>query len=430
MNEPVLFETLFEVFAFLQKEYTLSMVLLDKETSILVERLNRNWVWWKDDAEVDIWRQQLAIVADCDVLIKRVSLSSEYNNKTIEFMSIFYYNEKSMIPWFNPESRNLAIKYVDEYHKTNSNELENIIITKLQNTLMDIKTLNLGSSTNESGYKLTSRIKIREKLIGQNYTQTLDKMEAFKAKHLLSIGYLSVLITHTNVKENWRFILPVLLSFLDDTDFMVKREACNSLNMICDKLLLEGSESNIIRQSQTLILFKNAIQPLLLALPSLTPESKSIIILPIAYDTIFKLFKLSIFDDLEYYANMSALLNDIILPSIGKCKDYINVLYKLLEILQQFISECGQFSIVLSKPIIYTLLTVLMDPYIAHASSIVTKCIDVLQFSISKINEGRRNKYKFDVMACMGTLKRRIPEQQMTVELSDKIQSLQNAVDI
>jgi hypothetical protein len=406
------------------------------EIDSLSLKLERNWVFWETDAEQDVWRQQTLLSRECESIIDKITTHSVNEEtelqKIIKFLGMFYFSDCSIVPWVTDRSRNEVFKFFDLLVKKDEIQLQEVILEQLHVTLLELKKLGLNNNVNLSGKRITSRIKIREKLLGASYTQTLDKMEIFKSKFLTSLGYLNVLINHSDIKKNWNIILPVLLSFLDDTDFMVKREACISLNMTCNSLFeaSKSKESNILLQSQTLPLFKTAIQPLMLALPSLTPEQKTLLILPISYDTTFKLFELCIPDKLTFYSTMSALLNDTILPSIVKCKDYVNISLELLEILKAFLEHCDIYAGVLSKPIVYTLLTVLMDPYIAHAPTVVLSCIRIIQKCIENVDYERRYRYKYDVKGCMGTLKRRMSAEQITDELNLLISSLLSTVNI
>lgn len=400
------------------------MSLLE-ETEQLKSELRRSWKWWGPEMSATEVSEQKIIADKCASLVdKLIDTGSESSiiGEYISFLCLFYFEDNSYAPWVTMKARKSVRCYIDKLKENQTEfDLEQLIIQQLKHTLEALKSANLSNNVNASGYRNTSRLKIKGKLTGNNYTKILDKMEIFKKSHITSLGYLNVLINHSNITKNWSFILPLLLSFLDDTDFMVKREATVSLNKICT-LISEGEDSgpqNILVKTQTAPLFKTAIQPLLLALPSLTPESKSVEILPVSYDTMFKLLKLSIIDNLEYYKNMSALLNDTILPSIGKCKDYVLVLSTLLKILEVFIDKCDIFAMVLMKQVIYTLLTVLMDPYIAHAPDIVCDILSLIQHCMDDIITGDHSRYKYDVLGCMGTLRRRIPNDELVNERID-----------
>ncbi|KAG0689310.1 hypothetical protein C6P40_005247 [Pichia californica] len=417
-------------------------------------RILRKWIFWTDDCESNEILEQVKIKNDCTSILRSLSELKTFDNNNEEeelkeyliFAGKFYLNDNSLAPWISHESikfsksfiENLIIMKDNNSNNNRKQQVENIILDLLENKLLEMKREGLSKNVNNSGYyNKSNKIQIGGKLIGINYTKTLDKMEEFKKNHITLLGYLNILIDnyYTNLEKNWRIILPLMLSFLDDTDLLVKRESVILLNKICVLILNNNnnSDNNIIIKSQTMPLFKTAIQPLLLALPSLTPEDKSILILPISYNTILNLFKVSIKDKLDYYNMMSALLNDTILPSISKCKDYIKVLNELLKILQNFLIECDNFKIVLTKQIIYTLLTVLMDPYIVYANDfIIIRIIKIIQSCLENIPIERRFKFKYDVLGCMGTIKRRISriENHPTSNLDISIENLVEFVNV
>lgn len=405
------------------------------EIDVVIAELETSWNWWLAEADSEVQIKQTEICNSCTSLISKLLEEEHKHNEEetveiAEFVARFFFDENSLAPWTTQESRSRAREFIKTTlrNETCRKKVEHLLVKKLQHVLLEMNKLGLSNSVNVSGYKHISRMKIRDKLVGGSYTQTLDKMALFKKRYLPYMGYLNVIVECMDIEENWRILLPLLLSFLDDTDFMVKREACNSLNRVCAILMDTrdaGAKSNILYRSQTMPLLYKAVQPLLLALPSLTEESKSVVIVPLAYDTLFKVYRLSIDDDLEYYTRMSALLNDTLLPSIGKCKDHVHVLMKLLHILQQFSMLCGSFSVVLTKPVVYTLLTVLVDPYVAHAPGVVAGCIDVIDQCIQKVPETGRIRYKYDILACVGTLRKRLAtSNHNTEELGSKLDAL------
>lgn len=390
------------------------------------EVLRRDWKWWKDDTSLEDWKKQELVVSKCEDLLAECSKHEEPRGM-IKTASKFYFSDESLAPWASSKSRDIARDFIDKYE--GDVLLHDTIVSELHTVLTEMKKRNLSTSTTPSGYRKTSQIKINEKLIGASYTQTLDKMSEFKEMYVASIGYLNVLIHHFNIKDNWRIILPLLLTFLDDTDLLVKREACLTLNLLCRRLSEEQSETNIIFQSQTLPLFRRALQPLILAIPSMTSESKSVVILPIAYDTVLRLYKLAIPNELEYYTTLSSMLNDSILPSLGKCKDYVRLSTALCLVLEKFLDYCGEYAIVVAKPTVYTILTILMDPYVAHAPPIVELFIDLVQRCIGQVPSQRRTKYLYDIKGCMGTLRRRMSDDLMSDFIGEKMETLIDSVN-
>lgn len=416
---------------------TLNQVQLD-ELHLLEKKLVRKWVFWEEEDDITVIAEQNEIRKQCDSIVEQIDQCIDNNHaseKLVLFMGRFYLEDKSLAPWTSTKSKNISTRFFQRIvaDANMKEKCESFIVDKIHNTLQEMKSANLSSEVNSSGYKKTSKLKIGGKLIGSTYTKMLDKMEKFKNDHLTELGHLHFLIEKTDMEKNWRYILPLLLAFLDDTDVLVKREAALLLDMICLKLaIIEPIPANIIIKSQTMPLFKTAIQPLLLALPSLTPETKSVEILLPAYKAIFDLFQVSITDKLEFYNSMSALLNDTLLPSIGKCKDYAQVSLELTLILQEFLQRCGDFSKVLTKQVIYTLLTVLMDPYISFAPAVVSAILLVIQECMASNSAESRKRFKYDVLGCMGILKRRLQnrENHLDANIEGQIEVLVNCVNI
>lgn len=392
--------------------------LTEKEQE-LETLLTRKWCFWEADCEGDIKIEQKNLNEKCTHIINIIDelLTNDFNkisNEYILFLAKFYLSDSSLAPWASIESKKISIKWINRYIENDNNkgEIEQLIIRRLETILIEIKRNGLSNNVNSSGYNKKLKLQIGGKLIGSSYTKIIDKMDEFKKNNLTYLGYLNILIMKYDVETNWRIVLPLLLTFLDDTDLLVKRESVLLLDNIAKGIITnkyKDLNNNIVLKSQTMPLFKDAIFPLLLALPSLTPEDKSVCILSISYTTMFDVFEISIKDKIEYYNFMSALLNDTILPSINKCKDYVNVLNELLRILQDFLNRCKGFEIVLTKQIIYTLLTVLMDPYIAYGGNdLIGNIISIIQQSLENVPVERRIKYKYDVLGCIGTLKRRL----------------------
>ena len=415
---------------------TLNQAQID-QLHLLEKKLVRKWVFWEEEDDITVVAEQREIREQCDSFVEQIGRCNDSNSFSEElflFMGRFYLEDKSLAPWASENSKNFSTEFIRRVMADDNmkKKCETFIVDKIRSTLEEMKSAGLSLEVNNSGYKKASKLKIGGKLIGSTYTKMLDKMEKFKNDHLTELGHLHILIEKTDMEKNWRYILPLLLAFLDDTDVLVKREAAILLDTICHKLADMGPvPANIIIRSQTMPLFKAAIQPLLLALPSLTPEAESVKILFPAYETIFDLFQISITNNLEFYHAMSALLNDTLLPSIGKCKDYAQVSLELTMILQEFLRRCGDFSKVLTKQVVYTLLTVLMDPYICFAPDVVSAILSVIQVCLVSHSVERRKRFKYDILGCTGILKRRLQNRENSdTNIETQIEALVNCVSI
>lgn len=373
---------------------------------VLSSKLQLEWKWWNYGSEYDNIRKE------CEKSFLR--FNEETSPTIMEFAMKFYFGEQSLAPWLTSKSRQLSKDYLEKCP-----EAHEIAIALAEKTLSEFKKLGITSEITASGNRSISRIKIRENLIGKNYTSSLDKREKFKEQYVTSLGALNFLVEKSvNIEQNWRYILPLLLAFLEDSNMMIKREAALCLNTLLGRL---EPGTNILVKSQILPLLSGAIQPLLLALPSLTPPDQSVAILPIAYQTIFNLYKVGIPKPLERYLALDSLLSDTLLPSLTKCKDSLPVAEELLNITHIFLKQCDDYAAVVAKPIIYTLLTILMDPYVAFAIPIVNGCVDIVAECLRNVYN--KEKYKYDLDACIRTLKRRIND--LPVSTSTKLRELE-----
>lgn len=365
----------------------------------ITDRLRRNWIWTA--------RPDNSVSAEFDVHIESIltNQNDDLDTENLLFLSVFYLSDESLAPWSAIGYRQRIRDYID----THQFNYEKLIVGKLEEAADYGKRLKISNNRPALDSKNKPRMIINEKLIGKSFSQGLENVSLFKKDYVYMLGYLNLLISKCNISKNWRLILPILLIFLDDTDVMVKREAC----ILLQKILVINDV--VIIQSQTGPLFERSIHPLLLSLPSLTPEEKSIVILPIAYDTLFKLFKVGNTNAtdtnglLRRYTKLGNLLNETVLPSMYKCKDYLDLLNVLIEILSQLMKECERFLKVLARQIIHASMTILVDPQIAFSTTTVLKLMDVLEQCLSTCGE-RKSKYKYDVLACMAILDRRIPD--------------------
>lgn len=388
---------------------------MDNRILEVTSGLKKQWKWCGYGHEYDAIRQECE-----DILSEIADTDSTATVSVIQFVLKFYFGEHTMAPWVTTKSRQIANFYLRK-----NSDFCDITIEAVETTLQEFRKLGLTSDVTKTGYKSASRIKIRDKLVGQSYTSLLDNRELFKKEFITSFGYLNYLILRSQkIEQNWRYILPLLLSFLEDSDMLVKREAAICLISLLDRL---NVGKNIVVASQTLPLLTAAIQPILLAIPSLTPIDQSAIILPIAYEATFKLYRIGIPESMDRYIKLSALLNDTLLPSLTKCKDYVPLMTVLIEITHEFLQQCEDFKMVVSKPIIYTVLTILMDPYVAHAVDIVNGCVDIISDCLESVEN--REKYKYDIDACLRVLRRRIEAVPEATDMKFKALQMMAGID-
>lgn len=86
------------------------------------------------------------------------------------------------------------------------------------------------------------------------------------------------------IEQNWPWVVPPVLSIVDDFDIKFKAEGCRLL-----KLLLDQTSPILLTRTGLGEVFQEAILPCLSYLPTLTPEEESVALLSAAYPALLSL---------------------------------------------------------------------------------------------------------------------------------------------
>lgn len=368
--------------------------------------LQREWIWTKSDQNWNsiAYSEQELVASKVNETLSIISESSRRGKTSIVFAARCNFPKGSFVPWVSENTRSLARSFIDSCDQT---ELEETLIEQIEGGLRLLRSLKLQSEVDKGGRKTSHKLKVLGKLLGKTMSDSYDKMNEFKRTNIMDLGVLYSLIQLGNIELNWRFILPYLLAFFDDSDFFIRREACLCLISICDRLASSEDTTNIIIKSQTEPLLRDAILPLILSLPTLTPVEQSIDLVDVSYNSLLKLCKLNFRDELEFNLQLSSVLNDYLLPSMSKVQEYPEILIVLLGKLEMVIQLAGSYTLVLSKQIIFTILSTLMDPYMVHAKDVIMKLLTLLKSCLKFYSGEGLEEYKFNVSGCLGVLKRR-----------------------
>lgn len=384
----------------------------------LLGEMQIEWIWKKSGQNLnskELLNQKL-ISDKVGRTLLSVSESSERGESAIILAARCNLPKETFAPWVSHTTTTLAH---DVISMCDSTELESTLIHQIELGLTKLRGLKLQTSIDRGGRKTSHKLKVLGKLVGKSMSNSQDKMTEFKRTNVTDLGILYTLIQLGRIELNWRFIFPYLLPFFDDIDFYVRREACLCLIEICDQLK-DTQGDNIIIKSQTESILRDSIIPLILSLPSLTPVDESIDLVDISYNALLKLLETNFKNELEFNLQLSSVLNDYILPSMSKVQDNPEILIVILSKLEMVIQLAGPYLLVLSKQIIFTILSTLMDPYIIHSNDAVLKLLKILSICLSVNTGDRLEEYKFNVLGCLGVVLRRTDDPEVIARITEQ----------
>jgi hypothetical protein len=107
--------------------------------------------------------------------------------------------------------------------------------------------------------------------------------------HSATIADSSQTSDYTHIEAQFPFLVPPILSLIDDDGLVYKAFGCNILNRLLAPL--SEAKSDILRRTNLDSVFQDALHPCLLSLPSLTPENESIRLLQSAYPALFSVIR-------------------------------------------------------------------------------------------------------------------------------------------
>ncbi|TLD37789.1 trna nucleotidyltransferase [Venturia nashicola] len=169
------------------------------------------------------------------------------------------------------------------------------------------------------------------------------------------------------VEREWGFLIPPILSVVDDTDVKIRARGCEIL-----RLLLEATPSPLLKRTGLAPLFAESLYISTTYLPSLTPEEDAIIILDAALPALLTLSKTAFppppsrtSDEKAYTAttaSLTTLLRQAILTPYKHAGEHVLIAETLLNHLPPILDELGIETVRFLKDLVPLLGGVLMDP--------------------------------------------------------------------
>lgn len=368
-------------------------------------------------------RPQSAVWAS-ETMMKLDISPSEYETEAIVFLCRCCWAERSFAAVVDCETALTARQKVLSF--ADKALIERVIIEELQTSLEDLRGLKIGSGVDRAGRRREQKMKILGKLVGKDMSDSHDKLIDFVKSHQTDLALVQALVlVSDSLERNWRYILPMLLAFLDCNDFFIRREACLVLLELCARLseVDEDKEDNILIKSQTEPFLRERIVPLMLSLPSLTPDAESVALVDVSYDALLQMVEVA-YTDLDLNLHLASILNDYIIPSMTKVQDHPQVLDVLVDKLCRVVVASADFATVICKQIIFALLSILMDPYLVPVHKSVVKLLRALQLCLSVYQNCNMDEYRYNVLGCMGVLRRRCDDSEEVLREVEKVEEI------
>ncbi|KAE9978112.1 hypothetical protein EG327_007520 [Venturia inaequalis] len=169
------------------------------------------------------------------------------------------------------------------------------------------------------------------------------------------------------VEREWGFLIPPVLSVVDDTDVQMRARGCEIL-----AFLLEATPSPLLARTGLAPLFAESLYISTTYLPSLTPEEDSITILDAALPTLLTLSKTAFppppsrkADEKAYAASVTSLttlLRQGILTPYKHAGEHVQIAETLLTHLPPLLDALGIESVRFLKDVVPMLVAILTDP--------------------------------------------------------------------
>ncbi|KAJ5295656.1 hypothetical protein PENANT_c001G00043 [Penicillium antarcticum] len=144
--------------------------------------------------------------------------------------------------------------------------------------------------------------------VGSALTWMIDQYSPEDKKHL---------------EEHFPLYVPAILAMIDDSNMCFKTMGCELIKNLLRRV--KACKSDILQRTNLTSVFEEAITPVLLSLPSITPEESSIFCLSEAYPALLALFqtayqnptsKNKAKDTEKYYNSLSKVLRSNIISSL------------------------------------------------------------------------------------------------------------------
>lgn len=213
------------------------------------------------------------------------------------------------------------------------------------------------------------------KKIGEPVSRKADFMDEevtkpWKYKEVWALDMLHWICTSLDenvVEREWGFLIPPILSVLDDTDVKIRARGCDML-----QLLLEATPSPLLKRTGLAPLFAESLYISTTYLPSLTEEEDAINILEAALPALLILSKAAfpppisrIVDEKAYIAStasLTTLLRQGILTPYRNASEHVQIAETLLLQIPPVLDALGIESVRFLKDLISMLVAIMIEP--------------------------------------------------------------------
>ncbi|KAG8673428.1 hypothetical protein FPOAC2_06871 [Fusarium poae] len=165
--------------------------------------------------------------------------------------------------------------------------------------------------------------------------------------------------TELTIKEYWPLFMPVLLALVEDQSIEVKVKGLRSLNIFVEKCPAQVLQGRGIGR-----VFADVTFPLLLYLPSVTPEAESITILGPAYDVLIKLAeRTGSQDNTERRRFFDKILRDGVFAGHHHASQYTRIVQVIVQKTAAVVNCMGIYSIKHLSALLSMSSSIMTDPF-------------------------------------------------------------------
>jgi tRNA nucleotidyltransferase/poly(A) polymerase len=166
------------------------------------------------------------------------------------------------------------------------------------------------------------------------------------------------------LEREWGYIIPPLLTVLDDTNTKIRAKGCNML-----VALLSNCSPALLKRTGLEPLFEESLYASVTYLPSLTPEEESVILLDAALPALLALTSVSHppaeddTHDASRQKSLDTILRKAILQPYSHAGEHVRISQTLLSHLPSILQTMGIDSIKYLKDLLPLLSNILSDPF-------------------------------------------------------------------
>jgi tRNA nucleotidyltransferase (CCA-adding enzyme) len=234
-------------------------------------------------------------------------------------------------------------------------------------------------------------------------------------------------------EREWGSLIPPILNVLDDTDVKIRARGCTMLQN-----LLVATPSALLNRTGLAPLFRDSLFASLTYLPTLTPESESVLILNSAYPALLQLVDTwhppspsgsHIPQPPERVKALDQVMRKGILFTHAHASEYVHITETLLTHLPDILGRMGIDSVKYLKDLLPMLSGTLSDPFITAYPPLLAQAALALQAVI--LNAWPRiGLWRAEVLRGLAVCWLRIQEEAQTPELEDITRNLRDTVQI